>query len=45
MGHDHSHATRVEGNEKRLIAALALTALFMVAEIAGGIVTNSLALL
>jgi len=45
MGHDHSHATRVEGNEKRLISALALTALFMVAEIAGGIVTNSLALL
>ncbi|MGE5616224.1 MAG: cation diffusion facilitator family transporter [Bacillota bacterium] len=45
MGHDHSHAHRVEGNEKRLLWALGLTALFMVVEIVGGIVTNSLALL
>ena len=45
MGHDHSHAHDVQGNEKRLYAALALTALFMVVEIVGGIVTNSLALL
>src|SRR4051812_3731023 len=43
MAHDHAHAA--EGNEKRLYAALALTALFMVVEIVGGIVTNSLALL
>jgi len=45
MGHDHSHTHQVAGNEKRLLAALGLTALFMVVEIAGGIVFNSLALL
>ena len=45
MGHGHSRAHDVEGNEKRLYAALALTMLFTVVEIVGGIVTNSLALL
>jgi cobalt-zinc-cadmium efflux system protein len=45
MGHDHSHAVKVEGNEKRLWGALGLTAAFMVAEVVGGILTNSLALL
>ena len=45
MGHDHSHAHQVEGNERRLYAALGLTTLFMFVEIVGGIVTNSLALL
>ena len=45
MGHDHSHAHATLGNEHRLRWALGLTALFMVVEIAAGIVTNSLALL
>jgi cobalt-zinc-cadmium efflux system protein len=45
VGHDHSHAHQVEGNERRLLLALALTAAFMVVEIVGGILTNSLALL
>ena len=45
MGHDHSHAHHVAGNERRLYAALALTTLYMLVEIAGGIVTGSLALL
>ena len=45
MGHDHSHAHKVEGNEKRLMFALVLTTIFMVVEIVGGILANSLALL
>ena len=45
MGHDHSHAVPVAGNEKRLLWALGLTATFMVVEIVGAILTNSLALL
>lgn len=45
MGHDHSHGVQVAGNEKRLLWALGLTATFMFAEIVGGIITNSLALL
>src|SRR5689334_15999907 len=45
MGHDHSHAVQVAGNEKRLLWALGLTATFMGVEIVGGILTNSLALL
>jgi cobalt-zinc-cadmium efflux system protein len=45
MGHDHSHAHRVAGNEKRLLLALGLTATFMVVEVIGAILTNSLALL
>lgn len=51
-GHDHSHdgahdhAPTVSGsNERRVLAAMALTALFMVAEIIGGIVSGSLALI
>ena len=47
MGHDHSHshAGAGPGNERRLIGALALTTLFLVVEVVGGILTNSLALL
>jgi cobalt-zinc-cadmium efflux system protein len=40
MGHNHSH-----GNLLRIRIALALTALFMLVEIAGGILSGSLALL
>jgi len=44
--HDH-HATNgdVAGNRRRLAVALCLTALYMVAEVVGGLVSNSLALL
>jgi cobalt-zinc-cadmium efflux system protein len=45
MGHDHSHVHAVAGNEKRLMGALALTSLFMLVEVAGGVFFNSLALL
>lgn len=45
MGHDHSHTGRVEGNERRLMLALGLTFAFLVVEVIGGILTNSLALL
>lgn len=43
MAHDHSHATTT--NSKRLSIALGLTLTFLVAEVVGGIVFNSLALL
>lgn len=45
MGHEHSHAQQVAGNEKLLTWALALTGTFLVVEVIGGIVTQSLALL
>ena len=45
MSSDHSHAV-VEGqNEKPLWIALALTSSFLIAEVIGGILTNSLALI
>jgi cobalt-zinc-cadmium efflux system protein len=45
-GHSHSHSHgRGEGNERAMLWALALTATFMVAEVAGGLLTGSLALL
>lgn len=43
MSHDHSHAKT--SNSKRLIIALSLTGVFLIAEVIGGIVFNSLALL
>lgn len=52
MGHDHHHGhdhghdrDHHHGNEKRVLWALLLTGGFMVAEVAGGIVSGSLALL
>ena len=42
-GHSHSHAAG--GNERSLSIALALTATFLVVEVVGGIVTQSLALI
>jgi len=44
MGHDHDHGAR-GANSRALTTALALTGGFMVAEIIGGILTGSLALL
>jgi cobalt-zinc-cadmium efflux system protein len=43
-GHVHGHATRSE-NQKRLAIVLGLIIAYMVAELIGGILTNSLALL
>lgn len=43
MGHDHSHVHT--NNSKRLTIAILLTGSFLVAEVIGGILTNSLALL
>lgn len=48
MGHQHQHHTpdtEAAGNRRRLTAALILTAVYMIAEIVGGLVANSLALL
>ncbi len=48
MGQSHSHtgsAEQAAGNRRRLAFALSLTAVYMVAEIVGGYVANSLALL
>lgn len=43
--HTHSHAQPGQENEKRIIAALVLTGGFLVVEVVGGLMTNSLALL
>ncbi len=48
MSYGHSHAGSAEqasGNRRRLAAALTLTAVYMFAEIVGGYLSNSLALL
>ncbi|WP_295970451.1 cation diffusion facilitator family transporter [uncultured Xanthomonas sp.] len=45
MGHDHSHAPTEIRHEQPLWWALGLTALFLVVEVAGAFLTNSLALL
>lgn len=42
MAHSHSHSG---GNRNRLLAAFVVTAVFMVAEVAGGLLSGSLALL
>lgn len=43
--HSHSHATAENSNNKRLLAAFAITAIFMIVEVAGGLLSGSLALL
>lgn len=45
MPHDHHHHDHAHGNEKRALFAAALTASFMVVELAAGILTGSLALI
>lgn len=45
MSSGHDHAAHAAGNETRLRWALVLTAIFLVAEVVGGVVLNSLALL
>jgi cobalt-zinc-cadmium efflux system protein len=44
-GHTHSHAELRDADKKRLVAALVVTAVVLVAEVVGGIVSHSLALL
>lgn len=44
MAHTHSHSEH-NGNRSRLAAAFGVTTLFMVAEVAGGLISGSLALL
>ena len=44
-GHSHDHGIRREGNKKGLLIALVITFGIMVAELVGGWLTNSLALL
>ncbi|MFW6299456.1 MAG: cation transporter, partial [Oceanicaulis sp.] len=44
-GHHHHHADVSEKNERRVLIAAALTGSFMLAELAGGLITGSLALL
>ena len=44
MSHDHDHGAR-SANERNLWIVLVLTAVFMVAEVVGGLLTNSLALI
>ncbi|MBX9581620.1 MAG: cation diffusion facilitator family transporter [Gemmataceae bacterium] len=46
MTHDHAHGTTPAGrNEKRLTVVFVLTAFYLVVEVVGGLLTNSLALL
>ncbi|MBI1209368.1 MAG: cation diffusion facilitator family transporter [Azospirillum sp.] len=44
-GHGHSHGGGPGGNERRVLLALVLTAGFMIAEVVGGLLSGSLALL
>jgi len=46
-GHDHAHSFQqpLQGGRKDLLIALAITCLMMVAEVIGGLLSNSLALL
>ncbi|ODA66402.1 Zinc transporter ZitB [Methyloligella halotolerans] len=41
--HDHSHVN--DSNERRMALAAAITGLFMIAEVAGGMISGSLALI
>jgi len=43
--HDHDHGEDAAGNERRVFLAMLLTGGFMLAEVAGGVVAGSLALL
>ena len=43
--HEHPQGTRGNSNNKRLLAAFVITALFMAVEVAGGLYSGSLALL
>ena len=45
-GHDHSHTPEVgSGNERKVLVAFFITFAFMIVEVAGGLISGSLALL
>ncbi|TCP28895.1 cobalt-zinc-cadmium efflux system protein [Scopulibacillus darangshiensis] len=45
MGHDHGHDHTHGANKKALMISFIITAVYMIIEVVGGIITNSLALL
>ncbi len=45
MGHDHGHSHSHSTNKKTLTISLAIIATYMIVEVIGGLITNSLALL
>lgn len=45
MGHDHGHSHSHSTNKKTLTISLAIITVYMVVEVIGGLITNSLALL
>ena len=45
MGHDHAHGTATGQHRRRLVIVLAITATVVVAQVVGGLVSGSLALL
>ncbi|MHC5310271.1 cation diffusion facilitator family transporter [Myroides sp. LJL116] len=45
MGHDHGHTTGSDANKKTLIISLVIITIYMIVEVIGGLLTNSLALL
>ncbi|PZQ81319.1 MAG: cation-efflux pump, partial [Flavobacterium johnsoniae] len=45
MGHDHEHNHSGSANKKTLIISLVIITAYMVIEVVGGLITNSLALL
>jgi len=45
MGHDHGHGAKRKGDKRRLQIVLGLTASYLLAEVVGGLITKSLALL
>ena len=45
MGQGHDHGVSAAGNERKLAIAAALTGGFMLAEVVGGVVSGSLALI
>lgn len=44
-GHAHAHGHRSSANRRRLLITLALTSCYLIAEVVGGLITGSLALL
>lgn len=45
MGHDHAHGTATDQHRRRLVIVLAITSTVVVAQLVGGLVSGSLALL
>lgn len=45
MGHDHGHSHSHQANKKTLVISLVIITAYMIVEVIGGLITNSLALL